>query len=1002
MTQATGAGHPTHAYVEDRSPGHGRLAPRAVAPSDAPSLDLAGDWSFRLSGGLAELADGFEKVDYGASGWDAIPVPSCWQLVGLPERRYGAPAYTNVTYPFPVDPPRVPDENPTGEYRREFGLPEAWPAGRTVLRFEGVDSCFAVWLNGTHLGDGKGSRLPTEFDVTDALQGGRNVLAVRVHQWSSGSYLEDQDMWWLSGIFRSVRLLARPAGALGDHFVHADYDHHTGGGTLRVDTDVPARLTIPALGLHDVDAAGPHTIAAVTPWSAEHPHLYDAVLATAGERARLRIGFRTVAIVDGQLAVNGRPILFRGVNRHEWHPETGRTLSAETMRADVLLMKQHNINAVRTSHYPPDPAFLDLCDAYGLWVIDECDLETHGFQQVGWRGNPSDDERWQPALLDRMARMVERDKNHPSVIGWSLGNESGTGRNLAAMAEWVRERDSSRFVHYEGDWDSGYVDVYSRMYAGHAEVDQVGRRTEQPTQDPSLDARRRNLPFIQCEYAHAMGNGPGGLREYQDLFEAHARCQGGFVWEWIDHGVTVRTPDGEPYFAYGGDFGEPLHDGNFIADGLLFPDRTPSPGLIEYAKVIEPVRITIDQAITIRNGYDVTDTGGLTFVWMLEHDGIPEATGELDVPTLPPGGQVTVGLPITAAQSRPVDSGEAWLTVRAVLTDGASWAPAGHCVAWGQGQLERPVQPHLDQARSALSEEGQLGLDQPEPGLPAETAADGFRLGPARFDPRGRLVRLGDLELIGPTLDLWRAPTDNDEPPRRVEKVAEAWRQLGLHRLRHKVTEVQPSPDGLTVVTHVMPAGTDAGMRAQFTWRARPDGANGRAALQLALDVTPLGEWTTPIPRLGLRLGVPASISAVEWFGRGPGEAYADTRQAARVGRFAATVDELQTHYVRPQENGSRADVRWARLTDGAGAGMLVRGEPTFDLTVRRWTSEHLDAAQHSCDLRADETVWVNLDVGQHGIGSASCGPGVLPQHRLAAATAQLTLTLNRVVSAEL
>ena len=401
-------------------------------------------------------------------------MPSHWQLHG-----YGAPAYTNVVYPFPVEPPNVPDENPTGDYLRRFAVPGEWAGMDAVLRFEGVDSCLRAWLNGVELGEAMGSRLPTEFDVGALLRPGEdNVLAVRVHQWSAGSYLEDQDMWWLSGIFRGVTLLARPADALDDVFVHAGYDHVSGTGTLRVDTDVPARVTVPELGI-DV-AAGETVEVAVEPWSAELPRLYDAEVASAGERVRLRIGFRTVVIEDALLKVNGRRILFRGVNRHEFDPDHGRVVSEEVMRRDVLLMKAHNLNAVRTSHYPPHPRFLELCDELGLYVIDECDLETHGFFLLDWRGNPSDDPRWEDAFVDRMRRTVERDKNHPSIVMWSLGNESGSGSNLSAMAAWARERDPSRPLHYEHDWSCRDVDVYSRMYAPHDEVDAIGRGEQHP------------------------------------------------------------------------------------------------------------------------------------------------------------------------------------------------------------------------------------------------------------------------------------------------------------------------------------------------------------------------------------------------------------------------------------------------------------------------------------------------------------------------------------------
>ncbi|GAB3229348.1 glycoside hydrolase family 2 TIM barrel-domain containing protein [Glycomyces halotolerans] len=950
--------HPEFAYVEDRGPGAGRLEPRAGLDSDAAAIDLDGPWRFHLADALARTTTGFEDPRFDDTAWDLLEVPSCWQMAGVPgEPTYGAPAYTNTVYPFPVDPPRVPDANPTGEYRRTFALPADWPSdGRAVLRFEGVDSCFAVWLNGTRLGDGKGSRLPTEFDATAHLRPGENTLAVRVHQWSAGSYLEDQDMWWLSGIFRPVRLLHRPQAGLDDLFAHADFDHRTGRGTLRVDAEAEGRVRVPELGI-DI-AIGETATVAVEPWTAETPRLYDVEVAGANERVALRIGFRTVKVEDGLLKVNGRPVLLRGVNRHEWHPETGRALSVETMRADLELMKRHNVNAVRTSHYPPDRRFLDLCDELGMWVIDECDLETHGFIHVGWKDNPSDDPAWRDAYLDRMARMVERDKNHPSIIIWSLGNESHTGENLEAMSEWAKERDPDRPVHYEGDWDCGYVDLYSRMYADHAETDLIGRRAENPTDDPALDEHRRSLPFVLCEYAHAMGNGPGGLSEYQRLFEQHPRCQGGFVWEWIDHGVAQRTEDGGEYFAYGGDFGEPIHDANFIADGLVFPDRTPSPGLTEYKKVIEPVTIAIDTAgrtVSVANGYDFVDTAHLRFTWRLEDGGEPVASGELDVPVVAAGDSAFAPWPeelrkACASEARD----ERWLTVGAYLATDTPWAEEGLEIAWGQEQI------------AAATPKG-----------PSESRAAGAapRAG-AVFDSYGRLIELGGLAFEGPRLDLWRAPTDNDLLGWHGS-VAEPWRRAGLHRLEHKVVHFGEE-DGRTVVrTRVGPASTDLAMEAVYRWR--PEGSS-RA--WLTVEVRPLGEWDGPIPRLGLRMAVPRELYRVTWFGLGPGEAYADTRAAARVGRYRMDVADMQTPYVFPQENGSRADVRWASLA-GGDREMRILGAPHFALTVRPWSSEDLDTARHPTDLVERDRLYVNIDAAQQGIGTASCGPGVLPQHRL-------------------
>ncbi|MFD6349699.1 glycoside hydrolase family 2 TIM barrel-domain containing protein [Streptomyces roseolus] len=943
------------------APERGTLPPRAwTGDSDAARLPLGGDWAFRLSPSADAADASFAEPGFDAGGWRTVSVPGHWVLQGE-GGEFGGPAYTNVLYPFPVDPPHVPDENPTGDHLRRFDLPDGWPAdGGAVLRFDGVESCARVWLNGTELGWFKGSRLAHEFAVGELLRERDNVLAVRVHQWSSGSYLEDQDQWWLPGIFREVTLLHRPSGAPGDFFVHASYDHAAGTGELRVDCDVPARVRVPELGL-DL-AAGESVTVPVEPWSAEVPRLYEGELTAGGERIGLRIGFRSVYVEDGVLKANGRRILFRGVNRHEFHPETGRTLDLETMRADVELMKRHNINAVRTSHYPPHPAFLDLCDAYGLWVIDEGDLETHGFEELGWRGNPVDDERWTPALLDRAARLVERDKNHPSVVLWSLGNECGTGAGLGAMARWIHDRDPSRPVHYEGDRSCADVDVYSRMYPPHAEVEEIGRRADEGPE------RRRALPFVLCEYAHAMGNGPGGLSEYQRLFERYERCQGGFVWEWIDHGLAHPAHG----YGYGGDFGEEQHDGNFVCDGLLFPDRTPSPGLAEYKKVIEPVRIAPGGrpgTARVTNLHDVADLSGLAFVWEFLADGVVVAEGDLDVPPVAAGGHAEAELP--PVPEHPAGAEGVW-TVRALLAKAAAWAPAGHEVAWGQLPVTEPKRPRPLGAR-----------------VPAATGGGRIVLGPAVLDARtGAPLLLAGQPVTGFGLDVWRAQTDNDEgaPWQPDARFGPLWRELGLHRMRHRTDRVAVDGEGVKVRVRVAPAARDVGLAVTYRWTS--DGT----AVRLGVDVVPEGPWPVPLPRLGVRLGLPAALDRADWYGGGPGEAYPDTRAAARLGIWGSTVAGLQTPYVRPQENGARIGTRWLELT-GGGAGLRVEGEPSFWFTARRWTHAELDAAAHRPDLVPGDTLWLNLDHALHGIGSQSCGPGVLPEHRLEAAPASFSLS---------
>ncbi len=539
----------------------------------------------------------------------------------------------------------------------------------------------------------------------------------------------------------------------------------------------------------------------------------------------VRIGFRTVELSDGLIKVNGTPILFRGVNRHEWHPEHGRALDLDTMRADVELMKQHNINAVRTSHYPPHPAFLDLCDAYGLWVIDECDLETHGFAHQDWRDNPVDDDRWTPALLDRAARMVERDKNHPCVILWSLGNEAGTGRGLTAMAEWIRGRDSSRLIHYEGDSTCRDTDVYARMYAFQDEVERIGQGLDGGPE------RRRRLPFIQCEYAHAMGNGPGGLADYQRLFETYDRLQGGFVWEWIDHGIS----DERYGIAYGGDFGEELHDGNFVCDGLLFPDRTPSPGLTEFKAVVAPVGITGDGrtgTVRIANRHDFLDLAHLAFTWSYEVEGVRAAHGTLDVPPTSPGAEAEVQLPAPPPTCEASRVEQIW-TVRALRAD-------GHEVAFGQ--VTAVPRPAVVAARRCTRRIGRVGRE-----------GDPTRARRVRRPHRGTARRRRSTARRGPSPRHLAGP-HRQRHRRRLAPAAAVRRSSGGSWACIACSTAwmawRWATDALTVRTRVAPAARDIALRAVYRWTA---GGTGAAALPSRSS--PEGDWRVPLPRLGVRLG---------------------------------------------------------------------------------------------------------------------------------------------------
>lgn len=964
----------------------GGISPRAVS--------LNGVWAFAYSNTVAEAPAEFWQEGFDCSGWDSIPVPSCWQMRG-----YGHPHYTNVIYPFPVDPPRVPTENPTGCYVREIELDSEFVAGQVRIRFEGVDSCFTVWVNGSEVGMSKGSRLPSEFDITSWVHPGKNTVAVRVIQWSDASYVEDQDMWWLSGIFRDVSLISTPKTYIADLWVQAvpsvegasvllgikinnlEAAEYVGTVTAEViDSSGAPQLML----VGDVDASAGATTSVnligsfPNPelWSAESPHLYHLVVRLNSKVALLdatsvRFGVRKVEIKGGNLLVNGKAVLFRGVNRHEHHPDDGRALTRETMIQDILLMKRHNINAVRTSHYPPHPYFLDLCDEFGLYVIDECDLETHGFWSAGL-SNISDDAAWQQTYLDRMERMVERDKNHPCVIMWSLGNEADCGQNHKAMTEWAHRHDPSRPVHYEGDTWTIYSDIFSQMYTSHETLKAIGERTDTFDASDEIVENRRRKPFILCEYAHAMGNGPGGLKEYWDLFYKYERLQGGFVWEWIDHGIRKWTPDGVEFFAYGGDFGEHPHDGNFVIDGLLFPDRTPSPGLIEYKKVIEPVKVEgVDAAagkVRIRNLYDFIDLSHLNADWRAVSGGVVKAYGQLPLPSIPAGQSAEVSAPLP--ERLHAEPGfDLLIEFKFTLADSKPWAPAGHEVAWAQFVME---------SASPLPSPvpgGSLTVTEPSTRLHLKGAACEIQ-----FDKvHGLLasVNLPDVPLMisGPKLAFWRAPIDNDYERNK-------WRELGLDKLSHRLDDFTHGPEeggyAVHIKTRVAPASHSRCFLCAYDYKITATGS-----MALDVSVTPNGDWGKSVPRVGLQLSLAELFDNVDWYGLGPGESYADSCQAVKLGLWHAAVDELETRYIFPQENGNRSQVRWVTFTDAAGKGLRVSSPGNLNFSAHRYTPEECDAAKHLHELPRRDEIVVNLDYRQNGLGTASCGPGPLPQYIL-------------------
>lgn len=1034
----------TASYLDDVGPGRGlRRQARSWLHTDAPHLSLHGDWRFRLLAGVpgtlgapgvlpeGEAPDAFAEPAYDDSGWDSLPVPSHWVLHG--EGRYGSPQYTNVQLPFPQDPPFTPDENPTGDHRRTFVVPAEWDDRdayeAVVLRFDGVESRYRVWVNGTEVGVGTGSRLAQEFDVTGVVTAGTNTVAVRVHQWSASTYVEDQDQWWLPGIFRDVTLQARPVGGIEDVWLRAGYDHISGHGLVTTeltaaDTAYPVRLRIPDLGV-DVewatpDDTAPVDVGVVQPWTAERPRLYDATVVSAGgaETVSLRLGFRTVEVVGDRFLVNGRRVVLHGMNRHDTHPDLGRGFDEDFVRHDLELMKRHNVNAIRTAHYPPHPRVLDLADELGFWVMLECDVETHSFHHGGsalapgideWMGNPSEDPRWRDAFLDRIERTVERDKNHPSVVMWSLGNESGTGANLAAMATWVHARDPERPVHYEGDRAGEYTDVYSRMYPSVAEVVSIGSDSTGALEKASVaeSVRQRTKPFLLCEYVHAMGNGPGGIDRYEDLVWRYPRLHGGFVWEWRDHGLRTRTADGVEYFGYGGDFGETgVHDGHFCMDGMVLSDGTPTPGLVEFAAVVAPIRFDVrtdgrSVVVTVTNARHSAPTDDLVFPWRLEHDGRVVHEGVLEV-VGDDGGPVSAGGTAVVELTLPGEgvragAGEEWFTVSAALQDRTAWAPAGHVLASAQ-------------ARTAPTGPAAAMPTKRPANTTALPVAGDYSIGLADFTD-GHLVALAGSPVRGPLLALWRAPTDNDagshmgsydvtDPMEHLglgtpgPSYGAQWRDAGLDRLNGRLVSVHRTADGLRRSSRWAAADSRLSVTVEELWQVEGDG------VRLGLRLVPSSRWNLVWPRLGVRLDLPVEVDRAAWFGTGPGESYPDSRHGVLVGRYQANITDLTFPYAWPQESGHRSDLRSLDLATAGGGWLRIEAaadhqgrRPGF--TLARHTAEEVGQATHQHELPVPRNSHLYLDAAQTGLGSRACGPDVWPDALLRPETRTLDLRLT-------
>ncbi|MDR6529477.1 beta-galactosidase [Caulobacter rhizosphaerae] len=956
----------THFAFESRE---AALAGDMTRSARYQSLD--GPWSFSFSPSSDAVPEGFEKPDYDVSSWKTIKVPALWQTEG-----YDQPRYNNITYPFPANRPLIPHAtNPVGSYRRSFEIPAGWSGQAVILHIGAAGSAYQVWVNGVEAGYSEDSKLPSEFDVTKLLKPGQpNIVAIQVHRWSDGSYLEDQDFWRVSGIERSVYLKAVPKAAASDLFVHAGLDKAYRDGVLSTDVALAARdkpVTV-RMSLLDGDktvltkeakvaagAARTETLAAtvpgVRPWTAETPNLYTLLVEVLDAQGQViqatpqRIGFRTVEIKNGRVAVNGKPIVIRGVNRHEHDPETFHVISEASMRRDIELMKRNNINAVRTSHYPNAELWYALADEYGLYVMDEADIESHAY--MGWgNADPSQrdkrqigfDPAWEQAHVSRVMNMVERDKNHPSVIFWSLGNEAGIGPNFEKAAVAARKRDPSRLISYLGwgarPWEhvpNTYVDIYAPMY------DDVTKMVDWAT-DPS-----RTQPMIQCEYAHMQGNSGGNLKDYWDTIYQYDKLQGGFIWDWVDQSMYRYTKDGRRYWGDGGEYGPNPGGEVEFGDGVIQPDRTPNPQFYEVGKVLSPIQFSAFEPatgrITVTNRHDFRDLSGFDFDWTLEENGVAIASGQLPALATAARASQTFALPLPALPAKP--GAEYFVTVRAKAKAGAvPLTPAGHVVGWEQFAVSATPAP-------AVARSGAVSLA--ETGAAITASAAGATL---TIDKTTGLVEAyakdGLVLAKGGQPNFFRAETDNDTGTGLTAQ-QRPWQAMTEQRQVRSVTVRPVDGGGQIVVEHALGAGA---ARFVTTYTMAGDGS-----VAVAGELTPLKDDLPPPVRVGLWYSVSASLRTVEWYGRGPHETYVDRYTSAPIGLWRGAIAEQNHDYMRPQDTGNKIDIRWMELS-GQGRGVRVAADKPLMMTALAFPYQDL--------YRRAPGTWKSTDIVPHGDGT--------------------------------
>lgn len=973
--------------------------------------DLNGKWKFNWSPDPSSRPVEFYKTGYDVSGWDDIKVPSNWQIEG-----YGTALYSNVTFPFKKNPPLVmgepkesytnfKDRNPVGSYRRTFTIAQDWDEQEVFINFDGVDSAFYLWINGQKVGYSQDSRTAAEFNITKYLGKGENTVAVEVYRYSDGSYLEDQDFWRLSGIFRDVYLYSTPKVHIRDFFVNTDFDADYKNATLRISANVinygDEAVRVPKLKATLFDGNGKR-VASIKPadvgvdelkaggsidfhfsevienplkWSAEKPNLYKLVISYKGrwlfssavQAVSCNVGFRKVEIKDGVLLVNGKYVYLKGVNRHEHHPDTGHYISRESMIQDIVLMKQNNVNAVRTCHYPNCPMWYDLCDEYGIYLVNEANVESHGigYGKETLAKNPS----WGPAHLDRVINMVKRDKNHPSVIIWSLGNEAGDGINFEANTAWIKKFDGSRPVQYERAGQKKHTDIVCPMYASIRGIEKYAK------------TEGIYRPLILCEYAHAMGNSLGNFQDYWDVIEKYKALQGGFIWDWVDQGIRKTDKEtGKEFWAYGGDFGDFPNDKNFCINGIIQPDRKPNPHCFEMKKVYQDIdvyAVDLDKGLVkIDNQYLFTDSGSLTDAsWEVTRNGLQVQQGEIKGLSIEPGTSKEITVPYDVAR---FDSdGEYLLRINFTIVKDMPWTKKGHLLAWNQFELKSP-----EQDVSVESKGSALELDDSR-GAVVITGKD-FA---ATFSKElGALVsyKVSGVEMMaGPLVpNFWRAPTDNDGGVNaggsKMPKRLGVWKEAGSKRIVDSLIATRKSEDRVSVAVIVVLAAKNTRMLMDYE-------VHGSGEIFVYNRLKP-ANGLPKIPRFGMQFKMPESFDNMKWYGRGPQESYWDRKTGYAVGIYSEKVSEPEHVYVRPQENSNKTDVRWMTLTDEMGNGLKFRGLPLLSVSAWPYSMGDIMNAWHPYEIPERDYITVNIDYKQMGVGGdTSWGARTHPEYTLPA-----------------